>query len=75
LAVTLKIKETAKRSFKIEYDDRIEKAIDKISLQIRTTFISKRFIALRILEEDEDFYKYLKDKRIIQEVKKSLKTT
>ena len=73
LAVTLKIKETAKRSFKIEYDDRIEKSIDKISLQIRTTFISKRFIALRILEEDEDFYKYLKDKRIIQEVRKSLK--
>jgi len=69
--ITLKIKERAERSFKIEYDDHIEKAINKISSQIRETSIPKRFIALRILEEDEDFYKYLKDERVIGEVKES----
>jgi len=67
----LKIKEEPERSFKIEYDDHIEKAINKISSQIRETSILKRFIALRVLEGDEDFYKYLKDERIIEEVKES----
>jgi len=67
-----KIKERAKRSFKIEYDDHIEKAINKISSQIRETSMPKRFIALRVLEGDEDFYKYLKGEIIIREVKESL---
>ena len=69
--LTLKIKERAKRSFKIKYDDHIEKAINKISLQIKETSIPKRFIALRVLEEDEDFYKYLKDEKVIGEVKEN----
>ncbi len=69
----LKIKKTPKRTFIIEYDDDIEKAINKISSQIKETFIPKRFIALRILEGDEDFYKYLEDKKAIKESKKNLK--
>ena len=68
----LKIKEIPKRTFNIKYDDDIERAIDKISLQIKETSIPKRFIALRVLEEDEDFYKYLKDNRIIKEIKEDL---
>jgi ferrous iron transport protein B len=67
----LKVKEGPKRSFKIKYDDHIEKAINKISSQIRETSIPKRFIALRVLEEDEDFYKYLKDEKVIGEVKEN----
>jgi len=34
--------------------------------------VPKRFISLRTLEGDEDFYKYLKDDRIIREAKESL---
>jgi len=33
----------------------------------------KRFIALRVLEGDEDFHKYLKDERVIEDAKESLK--
>ena len=33
----------------------------------------KRFVALRVLEGDEDFYRHLKDKRIIQKVKEECK--
>ncbi|MBL7197431.1 MAG: ferrous iron transport protein B [Candidatus Omnitrophica bacterium] len=68
----LKIKEMPKKTFNIEYDDDIEKAIDKISSQIKVSFMPKRFIALRVLEEDEDFYKYLKDKKVIKEVEEDL---
>jgi len=70
--VILKIRETAKQSFKIEYDDHIEKAIDKISVQVKGR-LPKRFVVLRVLEEDEDFYKYLENKEIIKEAKRSLK--
>ncbi|MCZ2845531.1 MAG: ferrous iron transport protein B [Candidatus Bathyarchaeota archaeon] len=68
----LKIKEATKQSFKIEYDDHIEKAIDKISVQVKGR-LPKRFVVLRVLEEDEDFYKYLENKEIIEEAKRSLK--
>ncbi|GAH91607.1 unnamed protein product, partial [marine sediment metagenome] len=68
----LKIKEATKQSFKIEYNDHIEKAIDKISVQVKGK-LPKRFVALRVLEEDEDFYKYLENKEIIKEAKRSLK--
>jgi ferrous iron transport protein B len=68
----LKIKKIPKRTFNIEYDDDIEKAIEKISSQIKETSMPKRFIALRVLEGDEDFYKHLKDRKIIKEVKKDL---
>jgi len=67
-----KIKKISKRTFTVEYDDHIENAIDKISSQIKKTSMPKRFIALRVLEGDEDFYKYLKDERIIREAKESL---
>ncbi len=69
--VVLKIKKIARQKFKIKYDDHIEEAIDKISVQVRGK-LPKRFIALRVLEEDEHFYKYLKEKKIIEETKKSL---
>ena len=69
----LKIKKIPKRTFTIGYDDDIEKAINKISSQIKETSIPKRFIALRVLEGDEDFHKYLKDERVIGDAKESLK--
>jgi ferrous iron transport protein B len=67
-----KIKRASKKIFTVEYDDHIESAIDKISSQIERTSVPKRFISLRTLEGDEDFYKYLKDDRIIREAKESL---
>lgn len=71
--VVLNIKKTSEQTFVTTYDDHIEKAIDKISSQIKETSLPARFIAIRVLERDEHFYKYLKDKRIIEEVKKGLK--
>lgn len=67
-----KIKKVSKRIFTIEYDDHIESAIDKISSQMKETFMPSRFIAIRILEEDEDFFKFLKGERIIAEVREGL---
>jgi len=67
----LKIKDLPRRGFKIEYDDHIERAINKISNQIKGK-LSKRFVALRVLEEDKDFYRYLKNKKIVGEVKEKL---
>jgi len=58
--------------FRVEYDDHVEKAISEISSQIKENSIPKRFIAIRVLEEDRDFYRYLKNKRIIEEVKEGL---
>ena len=71
IGAILKI-EKMSNPFTIKYDDDIEKAIDKISSQIEETSMPKRFIALRILEGDEDFYRYLKDEKVIKEVKKDL---
>ncbi len=65
------IKETIEDGFKIEYDDHIENAIHKISAHVQGD-LPKRFIAVRALEEDEDFYKYLDKREIIKEVKKEL---
>jgi len=73
LDAVLKIKKIPKRTFTIGYDDDIEKAINKISSQIKETSIPKRFVALRVLEGDEDFHKFLKDKRVIGDAKESLK--
>lgn len=67
----LKIKETAE-GFSVRYDDHIEKAVDKISAQVKGK-LPRRFIALRALEEDKHFYKYLENKEIIEEVKGDLK--
>ncbi len=65
------IRETAKRSFQIEYDDHIEQAVNNISLQVEGK-LPKRFVALRILEGDKDFYGYLKDSRIAKSAKERL---
>jgi len=59
--------------FMVKYDDHIEKAIQKTSLQIKTTSVQKRFISLRVLEGDEDFYRYLTDKKIIDKIKQNIK--
>ncbi len=67
----LRIKEELK-GFRVKYDDHIEKAIKQINLKLKESRLPKRFIALRILEEDKDFYKYLKNKKTIQEVKGSI---
>ncbi len=69
----LKIKKATGRAFEVEYDDHIEKAISKISLQVKENSMPKRFIALRVLEGDADFYKYLNNERIIEVAKKNLK--
>ncbi|MCK4456788.1 MAG: ferrous iron transport protein B [Thermoplasmata archaeon] len=58
--------------FRVEYDDHIEKGIEQISSELKEERLPNRFIAIRILEEDEHFYKYLKDEGIIHEVKRSL---
>lgn len=67
----LEIKEAARRGFECRYDDHIEKAINAISAQVKGK-LPKRFVALRVLEGDEDFYRYLKDERVIEEAKESL---
>ncbi|HIH97817.1 MAG TPA: ferrous iron transport protein B [Thermoplasmata archaeon] len=71
LLSSLKIKEGTTEGFIVRYDDHIEKAINKISAGIEGRR-ARRFIALRILEEDEDFYKYLGDEGIIKKIKESL---
>ena len=71
LDIVLKIKRTEKRSFKIKYDDHIEESIDKISIDIAGK-LPERFIAIRVLEEDEDFYKYLKNIKVIKKIKDNL---
>jgi len=74
LAALLGIKKKAIRGFMIEYDDHIERAVKEISSQIMGTQLPKRFVSLRILEEDEDFYKYLKNKGVVKKIKAELKT-
>jgi ferrous iron transport protein B len=63
--------ETAK-IFSVKYDDHIEEAVNKISPQIRGTWLPRRFVALRILEGDVDFEKYLEDKGIIEQARDGL---
>jgi ferrous iron transport protein B len=68
----IKIKDVPKGVFAVKYDDHVEAAIDKISFYVKDTHLPKRFVSLRTLEGDEDFFKYLKDDNVIQEAKKSL---
>ncbi len=68
----LRIKKTKGKVFTVRYDDDIERAIKKISSQVTGIQLPKRFVALRVLEGDTDFYRYLKDKKVIKEVKKDL---
>ncbi len=66
------IQQVARPRFRTNYDDDIERAINIVSEQVKDT-LPQRFIALRVLEEDEDFYSYLKNKEVIGEIKRSLK--
>jgi len=58
--------------FEVKYDDHVEKAINAIGSQIEETAVPKRFIAIRVLEKDEDFYGYLRDKRILEKIRGGL---
>ena len=66
------IRKRPRRPFTLEYDDHIESAISKISSQMKETSIPSRFVAIRILEGDEDFFEFLKDERVDAEVKENL---
>ncbi len=68
----LKINEIKTKPFNIRYDGHIEKAIEDLLPQIVGNYLPKRFIALRILEGDIDFYKYLKGKKVIEKNKEDL---
>ena len=67
-----KIKKKPKKPFTLKYDDHVESAIGKISSQIKEAVMPSRFIGIRILEGDEDFFKFLKGERIAAEVRESL---
>ncbi len=69
-----KIKERRK-AFKVEYDDHIEKAIEELSNEVKVTKLPKRFVVLRILEGDENFYKNLRRKETFRELQESLSGT
>jgi ferrous iron transport protein B len=71
--ILINAKENKIAPFNIKYDDHIEEAIQKILPHIEKNHLPERFIALRLLEEDIDFYKYLKDKKIVKQVKEGLK--
>ncbi len=58
--------------FSVKYDDHIEEAVNRISPYIRGTRLPKRFVALRILEGDVDFEKYLEAKEVIGQAKEVL---
>jgi ferrous iron transport protein B len=68
----VKIKEIPERLFTVKYDDHIEEALNRISTQLKENPLPSRFIALRALEGDKDFYHYLKDTRVIEKVKRDL---
>ena len=64
-----------RKLFKVEYDDHIEKAIKELSNHVKMIKLPKRFVALRILEGDEYFYKNLRKKKTLREVQESLSGT
>ena len=68
-----RIKRLPKSVFTIEYDDHIENAIKVISSQSKETELPKRFLSLRILEGDRDFFKFVKDINVVHEAKKTLR--
>ena len=59
-------------NFTIKYDDDLENAIKEISPHISGTRLPERFVALRILEQDIDFDKYLEKKSLIESVREDL---
>ncbi len=58
-------------SFEVEYDDHIEESITEVSTHVKSD-LSERFVALRSLEGDEDFYRYLGNKGILDEIRQNL---
>lgn len=46
--------------FRVEYDNRVEEAIVEVSGRIAPTRLPTRFIALRVLEGDADFFEYVR---------------
>ncbi|MBN2571810.1 MAG: ferrous iron transport protein B [Ignavibacteriales bacterium] len=72
LDIVLKIRQIKNQNFRNEYDDHIEKAISKISINVESQ-LPIRFVSLRVLEEDEDFYRYLKNNKMVKKVKENLK--
>lgn len=68
----LRIKNTEDEVYTVRYDDDIENAIDMVSSKVRDTQLPKRFIALRVLGGDTDFYEYLEDEGVIEKAKKDL---
>jgi len=67
----LNIKKITGYGFMIKYDDHIEQAINKIS-DLAIGKLPKRFVGLRALEDDKNFYKYIKEKDLIKNVKNSI---
>jgi ferrous iron transport protein B len=72
LDTVVKSEDEASKIFTVEYDDDIEEAVNSLSSSISGTSLPRRFVALRILEQDPDFEKYLADKGITQRVKEKL---
>ncbi len=68
----LELEETKRTTFNVKYDDDIERAIEEISGQVNGR-LPKRFVSLRTLEEDKDYYGYLKDKNVIEKAKEHLR--
>ncbi|RLE39165.1 ferrous iron transport protein B, partial [Candidatus Acetothermia bacterium] len=60
----------ARRGFIVTYDDHIERAIEMVEEDLPEDLpFPKRFVAVRILEGDEDLRGYLKDERTIDRVR------
>lgn len=72
ITATNEICKPSKKYFSVKYDDHIEELIDFILKSI-TSDLSKRFVSVRILEEDPDFINLLpNDKKQILTEKKRL---
>lgn len=56
-------------SFAIGYDDHIEWAIGEVERLLVNASTSPRFAAIRALEGDDDFVKYVRDGRKVEEIK------
>lgn len=68
----LETREAEEEVFTVRYDDDIEEAIRKISSQVKEDQLPKRFVALRVLEEDTDFYKYLENEEVVEKTREEL---
>lgn len=62
-----------KSDFEIHYDDHIEEAIQELCLYIEDSELPKRFIAIRILERDDDFYKYITEQNKLELIRDKIK--